>query len=241
MASTFQPWATALFAACAAVAGTAQAHQVWIESSGTQARVQFGEYADNLVEKSPGALDKFQGVPVLQARTAGAAAPTRVEGQRTATAFTYALPAAADTLFAEARYPVIDRSKGGKPALLWRPAARWVAGLAQPVAATAPLDMVPTGRAGELRVVFNGQPLPKAQVMLVAPSGWAREAHTGADGTVQFALPWKGQYVAEVKHSDTTAGERDGETFGETSYLTTLTFAQAEGMESPALPAAPGR
>ncbi|MDA8457021.1 DUF4198 domain-containing protein [Acidovorax sp. GBBC 3334] len=239
MPSSIRPWAIALFAASSAI-GTSHAHQVWIEASGNQARLQFGEYADNLIEKSPGALDKFQGVPVLQAQKSGAAA-ARLEGQRTATAFTYALPNAAETLFAEATYPVIDRSKGGQPALLWRPAARWVPGLAQAVAATAPLDVVPTGRAGELRVVFNGQPLPKAQVTLVAPSGWAREATTGADGTVQFALPWRGQYVAEVKHADKTPGERAGEKFGETSYLTTLTFAQADGAESPALPAAPTR
>ncbi|KQR49950.1 DUF4198 domain-containing protein [Acidovorax sp. Leaf160] len=222
----------------AALAGTAQAHQVWIEASGTQAQLHFGEYADNLRETSPGSLDKFEGVPVLAQQSAGQT--QQVSGQRTANAFVYQLPAGAgagDTLFAEAPYPLIDRSKGGKPALLWRPAARWVAGLGKPVAATAPLDVVPTGRAGELRVVFNGQPLPKTQVTLVAPSGWAREAQTGADGTVQFALPWKGQYVAEVKHSDPTAGERNGAKFGETSYITTLTFAQADGMESPALPA----
>ncbi|WCM92034.1 DUF4198 domain-containing protein [Acidovorax sp. NCPPB 2350] len=237
MHHSLKPRALALFAACAA--GTAQAHQVWIEASGTQARLHFGEYADSLVEKSPGALDKFQGVPVLQAQRAGTA--SRVEGQKTATAFAYTLPAAADTLLAEAGYPIIDRSKSGQPALQWRPAARWVAGLSQAVAATAPLDVVPTGRAGELHVVFNGQPLPKAHVTLVAPSGWAREATTGADGTVQFALPWKGQYVAEVKHADKTAGERAGEKYGETGYLTTLTFAQAEGMESPALPPAPAR
>ncbi|AVS61463.1 TonB-dependent receptor [Paracidovorax avenae] len=237
MPSSFRPWATALFAACAAAG--AQAHQVWLEAGNGQARLQFGEYADNVIEKSPGALDRFQGVPVLQVHAAGAAAATRVEGRRTATAFTYALPGAAETLFAEAPYPVIDRTKGGKPALLWRPAARWVADLSRPVAATAPLDVVPTGSPGELRVVFNGQPLSKAQVTLAAPSGWAREAVTGADGTVRFSLPWKGQYVAEVKHADPASGERNGEKYGETAYLTTLTFAQAEGMESPALPAAP--
>ena len=234
------PLTAALLLACL---GTAtQAHQVWIEPSGNQARLHFGEYADNLRETSPGLLDKFSGVPVLEVQGAGSQVQ-RVEGQRTATAFTYALPgsAATATLFAEAPYPLIDRSKAGKPVLLWRPAARWVAGLGQPVAPTAPLDVVPTGRAGELRVVFNGQPLPKKQVTLVAPSGWARDATTGDDGTVQFALPWKGQYVAEVKHSDPTPGERKGEKFGETGYLTTLTFAQAEGMDSPPLPAAPAR
>ena len=60
----------------------------------------------------------------------------------------------------------------------------------------------------------------------------------GDDGTVTFALPWKGQYVAEVKHSDKTPGEAQGQKYGEVSHLITLSFVQAEGMASPALPAA---
>jgi uncharacterized GH25 family protein len=96
---------------------------------------------------------------------------------------------------------------------------------------------VPTGKPGQLKVVFNGAPLPKAKVELVSPSGWSREATSGEDGTVTFALPWKGQYVAEVKHTDKTPGEAQGQKYGEVSHLITLSFVQAEGMASPALPA----
>lgn len=224
----------------ATLTGAAQAHQVWIEASGNQARLHFGEYADNLRETSPGSLDKFESVPVLDQRAGGQT--QRVQGQRTATAFTYALPAAADTLVTEAPYPLIDRSKNNnQPALLWRPAARWVASLSQAVAPTAALDVVPTGKAGELRVTYNGTPLPKTKVTLVSPSGWSREAATGADGAVQFALPWKGQYVAEVHHKDATPGERAGQKYGESSLVTTLSFVQTTGLESPALPAAPAK
>ena len=66
----------------ATLAGGAQAHQVWIEASGNQARLHFGEYADNLRETSPGLLDKFDGVPVLEQRAGGQT--QRVQGQRTA-------------------------------------------------------------------------------------------------------------------------------------------------------------
>ena len=89
------------------------------------------------------------------------------------------------------------------------------------------------------KVVFKGAPLPKVKVQLAAPSGWTREAETAEDGTVHFATPWKGQYVAEVKHSDKTPGEAQGEKYGEASYVTTLSFVLAEGMVSPALPAPP--
>ena len=136
----------------------AQAHQVWLEHSGSQAKLHFGEYNDNVRETSPGLLDKFKGVPVLEQTVAGA--KQRVEGQLTKEAFTYTAAANAETLFADAAYPLIDRSQRNLPPMAWQPSARWVAGLAQPVAPTAPLDLVPTGKPGEFKVVFKGAPLP---------------------------------------------------------------------------------
>lgn len=73
--------------------------------------------------------------------------------------------------------------------MVWQPSARWVASLAKPVTPTAPLDLVPTGKPGELKVVYQGAPLPKAKVRLAAPSGWTREAEAGEDGTVTFVTP----------------------------------------------------
>ena len=236
--NTRTPGLTRSLIAAALLATTglaAQAHQVWLEHSGSQAKLHFGEYNDNVRETSPGLLDKFKGVPVLEQTVAGAT--QRVEGQLTKEAFTYTTAPNAETLFADAAYPLIDRTKANLPPLLWKPTARWVASLAKPVAPTAALDLVPTGKPGQLKVVFHGAPLPKAKVELVSPSGWAREATSGDDGTVTFALPWKGQYVAEVKHSDKTPGEAQGQKYGEVSHLITLSFVQAEGMASPALPA----
>ena len=218
-------------------ASAAKAHQVWLENAGGQARLHFGEFNDNLRETSPGSLDKFKGVPVLEQR-AGTASQ-KVEGKLTKDAFAYTVTGNADTLFAAATYPLIDRSKRNLPAMVWQPAARWVASLAKPVAPTAALDLVPTGKPGELKVVYQGAPLPKAKVQLSAPSGWTREAEAGEDGTVTFVTPWKGQYVAEVKHSDKTPGEAQGAPYGEASYVTTLSFVQAEGAVSPPLPPAP--
>ena len=176
-------------------------------------------------------------MPALEQRTGTAA--QRVEGQLGKDGFHYTVAGTPDTLFAAATYPLIDRSKRNLPAMYWQPSARWVAGLSQAVAPTAPLDLVPTGKPGEFKVVYQGAPLPKAKVQLAAPSGWTREAETADDGTVAFATPWKGQYVAEVKHSDKTPGEVQGEKYGEASYVTTLTFVVADGMASPALPAPP--
>lgn len=218
-----------------ALTTTTQAHQVWLEQQAGQVRLHFGEFNENLRETSPGALDKFTGVPPLQVLTGGQL--KQVDGQRGANAFQYTLSGSADTLLAQPVYPLIDRSQRKQPALLWQPAARWVASLRQPVAPTAALDLVPTGQPGQFKVSFQGQPLPKAKVQMAAPSGWTREAETGADGLVTFPLPWQGQYVAEVKHSDKSAGQAQGSPYGEASHLMTLSFVLSEGMPSPALPA----
>ncbi|NIF86138.1 DUF4198 domain-containing protein [Comamonas sp. Tr-654] len=217
--------------------GTAQAHQVWLENNGGQAQLFFGEFNDNLRETSPGALDKFLTTPTLAQQTASGT--QQLSGQRNATGFSYNAASQAQTLFASAAYPLIDRSKRNEPALLWVPAARWVATPGQAVAANAQaLDLVPTGKPGQLMVSFNGMALPKTKVQIVAPSGWSREAQSDEQGRVSFALPWKGLYVAEVHHSHKQGGEAQGKSYGEASYVTTLSFSVEDGMPSPALPAA---
>lgn len=217
--------------------GTAQAHQVWLENNGGHAQLFFGEFNDNLRETSPGALDKFLATPTLAQQTASGT--QQLSGQRNATGFSYNTASQAQTLFASAAYPLIDRSKRNEPALLWVPAARWVATPAQALAANAQaLDLVPTGKPGQLMVSFNGMALPKTKVQIVAPSGWSREAQSDEQGRVNFALPWKGLYVAEVHHSHKQGGEAQGKSYGEASYVTTLSFSIEDGMPSPALPAA---
>ena len=217
--------------------GSAQAHQVWLENDGGQTQLFFGEFNDNLRETSPGALDKFLATPTLAQQTASGT--LQLSGRRNATGFSYNAASQAQTLFASASYPLIDRSKRNEPALLWVPAARWVATPGQAVAANAQaLDLVPTGKPGQLMVSFNGMALPKTKVQIVAPSGWSREAQSDEQGRVSFALPWKGLYVAEVHHSHKQGGEAQGKSYGEASYVTTLSFSVEDGMPSPALPAA---
>jgi hypothetical protein len=170
--------------------GTAQAHQVWLENDGGQAQLFFGEFNDNLRETSPGALDKFLATPTLAQQTAGGT--QQLSGQRNATGFSYNAASQAQTLFASAAYPLIDRSKRNEPALLWVPAARWVATPTQAVAVNAQaLDLVPTGQPGQFMVSFNGLALPKAKVQIVAPrAGRARRKATSKAGST---LPCPGR------------------------------------------------
>ncbi|ABE36650.1 hypothetical protein DR64_7679 [Paraburkholderia xenovorans LB400] len=217
------------------MSNAAQAHQLWIEDEGEQVHLYFGKYASNLRETSPGRLDEFMGVPTMEQQYTNGKAEAVTGGKLTPSYFTYTASNPVETLFADGDHPPIQRASQNLPPLGWHLAARWVANPSQPVdARRTVLDLVPTGKAGELRAVFNGAPLPKAKVTLLSPSGRSREGRTGEDGTVHFDLPWKGQYVAVTNTLDKSANDRQGEKYSEVNYVTTLTFVQPSGLVSPA-------
>lgn len=226
----------------ALAASSAQAHQIWLEQpAGENAVIRFGEFGENLRETSPGLLDKFVKPAATHVSSKG---EHKADGSKAATG--YALPfkaAAGEAIVAEeAFYPLYTGKQGDKPTTNWyHPAARLITGFAaqQPKLA---LDLVPNGTPGEYKLYFKGKPLPKAKVSLVVQSGWAKEAHTDAQGVVSFDMPWQGTYVAEVSHNDRTPGERAGaqggtEKYDAVSYVTTVTYVKPDG--TAAVPAGP--
>lgn len=217
-----------------ALAGGAQAHQVWLEQSqaGDAVVLRFGEFGENLREASPGLLDKF--VAPIGTLISGS---TRKQADARKTASGFALPftpAPGDSVVAEdARYPLYPSGQGDKPLLNWfHPSARLITSFA-PLAPALALDLVPTGDPGAFRLYFKDKPLAKAKVSLVTQSGWAKEGRTDAEGLVRFDMPWQGQYVAEASHADRTPGERAGaqgaEKYDVVYYATTLSYRKGEG------------
>jgi uncharacterized GH25 family protein len=234
----------ALAAATLLAAAPAHAHQIWIEQDARGgARLFFGEFGANLREDSPGLLDKFTALVV---RLLSAKGERAVTATRTATAFTLdGRAAAGESLVAEETgYPGWeDKSSGKVVRSVWTPAARFVPDF-RAQAAVLTLDVVPTGKDGEIQVVFRGKPLAGAEVEIVAQSGWQRTIESDAEGRVKVALPWKGPYLIVVHHEDRTAGKRKGpkgdEAYDVASFVTTLSFAVKKGLVAPpAPPAAP--
>ncbi|MBV8624289.1 MAG: cobalt ABC transporter substrate-binding protein [Herbaspirillum sp.] len=214
----------------------ASAHQVWLQQDGKEARLYFGEFGENLREVSPGLLDKFVSPSAVLISAQG---DRTLELRKGADAFRLSAKAGkGESIVAEdAHYPVFE-NKHASPAVrtAWTPAARLVTSdAAQEPRLT--LDLLPTGKPGQFKVSYKNAPLPKAKVGLVTPSGWMKEAYSDAQGLVQFELPWQGTYVAEVHHTDKSAGERDGSAYDTASFVTTLSLVQAKGIK--ALPAAP--
>jgi uncharacterized GH25 family protein len=230
-----------LLASLLVAAGSAQAHQVWLEQApGESPVLRFGEFGDNLREASPGLLDKFVKPTATLVATGG---DKKAELKKSANGFAtpFTLAAGDSVVAEEAYYPLYTNKQGA--ANWYHPAARLITSLA-PQSPKLTLDLVPAGEPGSFKLYFKGQPLAKTKVALVTQSGWAKEEHTDADGVVRFDLPWQGPYVAEVSHNDRTPGERPGaqgaaEKYDAVSYVTTLTYRKPDGIAPiPAGPAA---
>lgn len=223
-----------------AMPGLAQAHQVWLEQDGNGAKLYFGEFGDNLHEASPGYLDKLTRV---SASVLSAKGEKAVESRKERDGIALAGRAAkgGSLIALDAAYPLLESQEGGKTIkTAWTPAARYVAELG-PRQPKLVLDVVPADASGEFLVVYRGAPLPRAEVSLVAASGWSLSGRTDDKGKVAFALPWKGAYALLVRHKDATPGKRQNaqgtdEAYDAQSFATTLTFSTSTGLPSPPPP-----
>jgi uncharacterized GH25 family protein len=225
-----------------ATSGVAQAHQVWLDRDGATTKLYFGEFGDNLHEVSPGFLDKLTLVSATVLSTQGEKA---VESKKDRDGITIAGRAekGGALIAVDVAYPLLENKEGGKTVrTAWTPAARYVPELG-PQQPKLVLDVVPTNSSGEFQVVYRGAPLAKAEVSLVASSGWSLSGTTNEQGKISFRLPWKGTYALLVRHKDATPGKRKNaqgadEAYDAASFATTLTFATGKGLPSPPPPPA---
>jgi hypothetical protein len=90
---------------------------------------------------------------------------------------------------------------------------------------SAPVELVPTGREGAVRLLLlaGGRPLAKAEVTVVKPDGTEEMVVTDAGGTTPpFAPP--GRYGAWARHWETSDGTRNGTAYQQTRRYATIVF-----------------
>jgi len=222
-----------IFVGVMLMASSASAHHLWLESDSSGAKLYFGEFNENLREASPGLLDRFK--PLPEAKAIGTSSqPLKVEKSPGAFVVSGTVGAGDSIVAEQAR--VTERKQGDKPVrTLGRLAARWVPDFAER-APLLTLDVVPTGKAGSFKVIYDGKPLAKAKLELKAESGWQRELQTDEQGAVTVALPWRGIYVIEIEHVDTKAGGEGAGAYDRQRFVTSLSFKVAEGAEGPPAP-----
>jgi hypothetical protein len=197
-------------------ATVATAHSVWIEVNNGQLVIRFAE-PGNSFETSPGYLDNLS-FPV--AFTVITNAPTALEPSKKSDLFLLGGASPTNIACAETSFTV----RGGRKPIFY---ARW-----QPVNGEASkpfltLDLVPTGKIGEVRAFFRGQPLGHVAATLRGPDEKEQELTTDADGFLHFESKQSGQYLLTIAHyREPLAGFHAGQPYKETSHNAALAWRQ---------------
>ncbi|MFU1915544.1 DUF4198 domain-containing protein [Bordetella avium] len=188
----------------------ASAHFLWIEPAGdAKVRAYFGEWADDLREKTDGLLGQ-----VINGST-------RLNGKA-------AKPAARGTDYVE--FEASGETRLGQTVLFKETLLEYGARLGrQDVKNLLPFELSPTAAGGNTFVLnFDGKPLAKTEVTVFGPPKWMKQYRTDEAGQITIDTPWPGQYVLEAGHTVDQAGKHDGKDYKKVRYVTTLTFERAK-------------
>lgn len=194
------------------------AHALWLEGDDTGTRLYFGEYAENHRETSPGKLDNIIDPAITLIDTKSG--EKQIEAIRSNDHFPIPRPGdfAGATVLVKALKQPIREPRGEIPTPTYRRFlyARMGKG------GSLPLDLQDDGNL--LRLTFMGNPVPKAEVVVIAPSGWEKHLHTDEKGEVAFPQLEPGLYVVEAKYEMNKPGEFEGKAYAIESHKTTLTI-----------------
>jgi hypothetical protein len=192
------------------------AHSVWIEPKAGQLVIRFAEPGDDF-ETSPGQLDNLSAPAAFILVTN---APKSVVATKQTDGFPLTGAFATNIACAETTFTV----RGGRQPNFyarWQPAG---AGEAKPLLT---LDLVPTGKPGEVRVYFRGQPLGGIKATLRTPDGKDTELTADADGFIHFEPKQSGQYLLTLAHHrEPLAGFHNAVAYKETSHNCSLVWWQ---------------
>jgi len=195
---------------------TAFAHSVWIEPKDDQLVIRFAEPGSEL-ERSPGYLDNLS-APIAFIVVTNT--PVTVEAPRKADNFLLVGASLTNTACAETTFTV----RGGRKPNFY---ARWQPANAVAATPLLTLDLVPTGKAGEVRVYFRGKPLGGITATLRAPDKKEQKLTADAEGFLRFTSNQSGLYLLMIAHHrEPLAGFHGGHPYEQTSHNCSLTWRQ---------------
>jgi hypothetical protein len=198
------------------------AHFVWLERDGDgPARAYFGEWIDDIREKTGGLLDRFK-----SPRAFLGASNELLPVKRNDNNLEFAAKGRGDVRFVDSSVPQReDKEKGGTTKTIYY--AR--AGRSE-TAFKLDLELVPTvAESNTFVLTFRGAPLAKTELTIIAPPKWERTFITDEQGRVMVKTPWAGRYVVEVTHFEEKPGDSSGEKFDRTRHISSLSFVQQGG------------
>ena len=193
------------------------AHALWLESDQDEkgaSKLYFGEYAEDKRETSPGKLDNIV-EPLVVLIDAGGAEKL-VDASRENNYF--AIPSGGATVLVQALKQPIREPQGENPA----PVQRRFLYARLGNGGSLPLDIHSSGNL--LRLSFPGKPVPKAEVIIIAPNGWEKHLHTDEKGEVPLTVLEPGLYVVEAKHELINPGNFEGKAYAIESHKVTFSI-----------------
>jgi hypothetical protein len=201
----------------------ARAHYVWIERDGDgPARAYFGEWIDNIREKTGGLLDRIKAPRVFLGPSSDPLPVKRNENNLEIAAQKRGDVRLVDNSMA----PREDKEKGGITKTIYYAKA----GRAE-AAGKLDFEIVPVkANDNTFIVLFAGSPLPKAEVTVAGPPKWEKRLTTDDQGRITVPTPWAGRYVLEVVHFDETLGGSGSEKFNRARHISSLSFVHQEGI-----------
>jgi hypothetical protein len=224
--------ATPFRLACSIVFGLALAvlmtsrvlgHSIWIEPSDDgQLVVRFSEPGEEY-ETSPGHLDGVSPPVAFAFGTNGS--PQTIDAPRKTDHFL--LPNLSPTHAACLEAPYAVMTTPGRPGRKPIFYARWQPDIDTAADPALTLDLVPTGKPGEVRVYFRGQPLADITATLHGPDGKNREIVADAEGYLRFTADQSGLHHLSIgRHRETQGGFHGGLAYELTSHNAALTWIQ---------------
>ena len=167
---------------------SAHAHYVWLERDGDgPAHAYFGEWIDDIREKSGGLLDRIKTPRVFLG-----ASTEPLPVKRNANNFEIAVKGRGDLRLVDNSMAAReDKDKGGTTKTIYY--AR--AGRTE-AAGKLDLEIVPVKPNDNMFIVlFAGSPLPKAEVTVAGPPKWEKRLVADDQGRIVVPTPWAGHYV----------------------------------------------
>jgi hypothetical protein len=193
-----------------------RAHSVWIEPLDGKLVARFAE-PDGRLEKSPGHLDSLS-LPI--AFTLFTNAPLSVDAPKKSDHFLLVNASSTNAAFVETSFTV---RAARKPYFY----ARWQPNGLSAAETMLTLDIVPTGKPGEVRVYLRGKPHGNIKATLRTPDEKEKELTVDADGYVRFDSKQSGQHLLTVAHQrEPIPGFHLGRPYKETSHNAALTWQQ---------------
>ncbi len=209
-----------------ACASQAQAHYIWLERDGPVARAYYGEWADDVRERTGGLLDRIRDPEAFHA-----AREAKLTIARRDDHLEIALANSGDVRFVvDALGPYVDKQNGGKTL----PMLHARTGRAE-TAAKLMLEFVPVApEASTFALLLRNAPLPKVEVTVYGPPKWTKSLTTDEQGRINVPTPWAGRYIIEVVHFEAQPGGSGDGAYERIRHVSTVSFVTTQGVPWPA-------